>query len=66
VVYLALVRDFCSLPLSERRFIAESFGVTRADPMEPDLEIVKRTVKAVVDQNKRDEFAELVAAAKRK
>jgi hypothetical protein len=61
---MKLVRDFCSLPLSERRRIAEQYGVAKGDPMEPDFEKVRRTIDAVVEQGKQVEFALLVDEAK--
>ena len=63
---LKLIRDFCGLPLSQRRFIAERYGVTKLDPMEPDLEFIKRTINAVADQGKQVEFSLLVDEAKSK
>lgn len=61
-----LVRDFLTLPLSQRRFLAERYGITKADPMEPDFERDKRTIMAVAEQGKQIEFALLVEEAKSK
>lgn len=60
--YHAMVREFCNLRLSQRRSIAEQFGV-EVVPGEPDMDRVKKTIKAVVDQGKQVEFAELIAEA---
>jgi hypothetical protein len=61
---MRLVRDFLSLPLSERRALAEHYGVTKGDPSEPDFERDKRTVSVVSEQDKLVEFSLLVDAAK--
>ncbi len=61
-----LIRDFLGLPISQRRFIAERYGVTKLDPMEPDMERDKRTILTVAEQGKQIEFALLVDAAKSK
>ena len=61
---MKLVRDFLGLPLSQRRFLAERYGVTKSDPMEPDFERDKRTIIAVSEQGKQIEFALLVEEAK--
>lgn len=63
---VSLIRDFFSLRLSQRRFLAERYGVTKVDPKETDLDFGKRTIMAVVDQGKQVEFAILVEAAKSK
>src|ERR1700722_17584033 len=63
---IKLVRDFFDLPLSQRRSLAERYGVIKSDPTEPDLERDKRTIMAVADQGKQIEFALLVDAAKSK
>lgn len=57
-----LMLDFLRLPLSQRRFLAERYGVFT--PGESETERNKRIIQAVIDQDKRDEFAALVAAAK--
>lgn len=59
-----LVRDFLRLPMSQRRFISERYGVTKTDPMESDFERDKRTIMTVAAQGKQVEFSLLVEAAK--
>jgi hypothetical protein len=61
---LDLIRSYCELRLSQRRRLAERYGV-QIQPGEPELEWMKRTVKAVGEQGKQDEFKLLIAEAKK-
>ena len=63
---LRLIRDFCGLKLSQRRHISEHFGVTRSDPMETDLDLMKRTIDAVAAGGKQVEFLLLVDDARKR
>lgn len=57
-----VIMDFLGLPSSQRRFLAERYGVFT--PGEPEPERNKRIIKAVGEQGKQSEFAKFVAAAK--
>lgn len=61
---IQLVRDFLGLPLSQRRFLAERYGVSKLDPMKSDFERDKRTIQMVAEHGKQIEFALLVENAK--
>lgn len=56
------IYDFLMLRSSQRKFLAERYGVFT--PGEAEDERNKRIVRAVAEQGKQAEFAELVAAAK--
>jgi hypothetical protein len=61
---LKIVRDFLMLPLSQRWFIGERYGVERPDAKETDFDWSRRVMIAVKSQGKQSEFADLVEMAK--